>query len=417
MNIKALTWKQVKGALLITLFIVSAFIFVPTLFLQKAFANTTIYTVNNIIWINATGISPSSENGTPTSLELKLEVSQSANNGGDIIHTTANEGDRGFAPSQRQEWLLFKDMIRSTTTDPSDYYTPASNMERYLGFYYANNSLNLSSIPGSYFEANLPAISIGANVREVTLLFDKPAVYAAAYCAANGYTYQNVINSSYEQIINYNALNTYRSKLVETTMMTLEDTSLTGSSIHQQGWVGNWLMLVGMVTTCPTLILIGMGVGAIENLPGTIATAPEQAHELDPPPANAIENMTITAMELYTRFAEQALAAYLNGTIDLATYLAIVDQFGGTLFGALNNSITVLEDLWRDYYNVSERMYDTYADMYDNYLQSFSASWTDILTMLLILVIVIIVLIIIYKVVSKKTADSAVNAPQFIVAS
>lgn len=413
MNIKAITKKQMKGVLIIALLLVSAFLSIPTLFLQQSFANTTIYTVNNEIWINATGISPSGD-GEPTYLELKLDVSQSADNDGNV-HTAANEGDRAFSPSQRQEWLLFKDITRISSENPTDYYAMDSNAARYFGFQYANNTMNCSSIPGSYFESRLPAVSIGSSVREVTLLFDKPAVYAEAYCLDNGYTFLNVINASYEQVINYNALNTYRSKILETTMMTLEDTSLTGTGLQQQGWLGDLLIIVGLVTMCPTLIVMGIGVTALETPQGTTADPPILL-ELDPPPANAIENMTIVAINRFADFAEQALEAFLNGTIDLATYMAIVDQAGGFIFGALNNSVTVLEDLWRDYYNVSERLYDTYADMYDKYLQSFSASWTDWLTLMLIIIVVIMVLVIIYKVVSRKTADSAINAPQFLVA-
>lgn len=400
-----LTRKRMNGMLIVSLLLISTFIFIPTLFLQRSFASTTIYTVNNEIWINATGISPSAE-GEQQFVELKLDVSQQADQNGEI-YTSANEGDRGFTPSARQEWLLFKDILRETTNDPTDYFTAKSNMVSYFGFQFVNNTLNCSAISGSYLESQLPAVSIGAAVREVMLVFDAPATYAAAYCTANGYTYQNVINASYEQVINFNALNSYRSDYLYSAMYTLEDPTLGATAqdiINQQNDPVNKYRAAQISGS----ILFGyLWEPSIE--------AP-QLYEIDPPPANEIENMTIVAMETFGHSADLALEAYINGTISLQDYLAIINALGEQIFGALNNTIIQLDDLWREYYNVSESMYNTYSGMYDNYLQAFSATWTDYLSLFLMIIVVVIVLVIVYKLISKKTGNGgSASAPTVIV--
>lgn len=399
---------------MLSLLLVSAFSFIPTLFLQRSFADTTIYTVTNKIWINATGISPSGIGGTEF-VQLELEISQAAEHDG-TVHITANEGDRMFTPIESQEWLLFKDLTRSLTSDPTDYVEPASNMVSYFGFPFINGSLNCSPIANSYFESRMPATSFGSSIRETFLLFDAPAQYAAAYCTANGYTYQNVINSTYEQIINFNAINSYRSRLLETAMYTIEDTSLSVSSsssnstVSTEG-VGNLLVLVGLCLFSGVIMMAGLMVG----IDGTSASPPSPPPELDPPPATEIENMTIWAFETFGASVQVALEAYLNGTIDFVTYQAIVQQLGKLVFDGLNNSVVTLSDIWRDYYNTTAAMYDTYAKMYDNYLEGFSASWTDWLTLVLIIIVVIIVLVIVYKVISNKVSGSASAAQTIIV--
>lgn len=404
------------------LLLVSSFLFIPTLFLQQSFANTTIFTVKNKIYINATGISPSA-NEEPQFVTLELEVSQSANRDGTGSLQIQGEGDTTFTPSEEQEWNLFKDMKRVITSDPTDYFEPVANMISYFGFPFINGSLNCSPIAGSYLESQMPAVSIGSMVNDVMLIFESPATYAASYCSANGYTYLNVINATYEQVIDFNAINTYRSRFLESAMYTLTDNSTlalessnSNSTMSTQGFwdtVGTILYIVGAVVISPVLLTLGLALNTIPT--GSSPAPPSPPPELDPPPANEIENMTIVAIQTFGHSADEALTAYLNGTIDFATYQAIVQQLGEFIFGGLNNSVIVLEDLWRDYYNTSESMYNTYSDMYDNYLEAFSASWTDWLRLLLIIIVVIIVLVIVYKFISVKVKGPSVVSPTLIV--
>lgn len=399
---------RAKSILLLSIVTISLFSFVPTAFISASFAQVTVFAVNNEIWINATGISPSSETGQ-NFIELKLVVSQQLDTKGEV-RITANEGDRAFTPLARDDFLLFKDLRRSYTNDPNDIINLAPNCERYFGFHYNNNSLNLSSIPNSYFEALLPAVPFGASVQETYLVFNSPASYAEDYCLQNGYTYLNVINASYEKIVNYQALNTYRSRLLQTAMYTLEDTSLSESSIQASGEVHSESFTLAAIGICLAVAALIWGISyLIDVLTPDPPAPPAPPAPLDPPPANEIENMTKIAIETFGRSAEAALAAFLNGTISLEAYLAIINALDNAIFGGLNSSIISLEGLWRDYYNVSESMYDTYSGMYDNYLEAFSATWTDWFLPILIMIIVIIILVIVYKVVSRKQ-----EAPVFL---
>lgn len=408
---QAKTRKQkIKGILMIFLILLSFFSIIPMLFLQTSFAQTQVYQVTNTIWINATGISPSSLGDEPNFQPIKCVVSQTARRSDGGVSSLANEGDRGFSPTVSQEYLMFKDLTQaySLSTDPN--FPLTTNAERYVGLQWYNGTMNLTAMEN--VRGLLPAAPIGASVQEVALVFDTPAKYAEDYCLANGYTYQNVINSTYEQSININHLNTYRSKFLQSVMYTGEKVGVGASSldadVHQS--------IIGIDDAYYVAMLV-LGISIIVGLVVYALTyvAPPELMTVDSPSTDPLVNMTIIAMERFSHDSDQALQAYINGSLSWDQYIWIINTYFSFYSGLVNATTFTTADLWRDYYNTSETLYNTYADMYDKYTQTFAASWTDWLTTILILIIIIIVCFIIYKVVARKKGIDAASMPQINV--
>ncbi len=406
--------KRLKGVLLIALILFSSFLFMTAFVLKISRAATTIYEVQNVIYINATGVSASATGQEPSYQTLKIVVGKQTDVQGKIqtldYNETEDTGDTTFTYTSSEQYYMFKDL---TNFDDPYYYvgnipiTPEA--DKYVGYRFANGTTML--VNASTWKHYFPIGTIGASVQERTLYFNSPQTYAQAYCSRNGYSYLNVINSTYEEHINYNALNTYRSRFLESRMVILDSESQTlnsSSNMHQESLSA--LAIIGVV------IFSFFAGGIITNLLHDIfspdtnyeigADEPPEAPKGGEPPSDNITlgliNLTQHAIDRFGESVDIALAAFINGSISFEQYMAIVDKLGSWYFGAVNATVVNIQEIYNRYYNYSEAAYDKYTKAYDSYAASFQASWTDWLTTIIILVIVIVVIVIVYKFITRK---------------
>ncbi|NHJ25967.1 MAG: hypothetical protein EAX89_15425 [Candidatus Lokiarchaeota archaeon] len=411
--------KRLKGVLMIGLILFSSFLFMSVFVVKVSRAATSIYEVRNVIYINATGISVSDSNHEPTYQTLKIVIGKQMDVKGGLstldFNETEDTGDTAFTYTGSQQYYMFKDM--NNFDDP--YYqvgdlqaTP--NTARYVGYQFVNGTTMLmnASTWKSYFSRGM----IGASIQERTLYFRSPQTYARSYCSANGYSYANVINSTYEESINYNALNTYRQQLLDTKMFIMdtgEEANISSSNLKQKNWYLGLTAVVGIICPIAGLVMLGLYTANIAGGTTSQPAPPDPPPALDPPSeeVEGLINLTQTAIERFGDSVDLALQAYLNGSITFTEYITIVNLLGAWYFGAVNVTTKSVEDILARYYNSTESMYETYAGAYETYASVFQASWTDWLTTILILIIVIVILVIIYKVVSKNVSQ----IPQVLV--
>lgn len=424
--------QRLHGIIIIALLLSSNVFFISTLTLQQSFAAVSIYEVNNDIFINATGISASGE-GTESKI-LKLTIKKTVDSEGNM-HTTAYNAtedmdDGAFSPYTSQQYLAFSDItenLRSQSLTKSvgqHQLVISADTDRWIGQQYANGTVIAANARG-FMDAmgGAPASAIGASVQQKTVVFESPTYYANEFCNANGYSFLNVINSTYSRNINYPALNSFRSEFLGETMMiynasTYQDKNETiqGSAIYQQdGGATAFAVTIIAIVAILGLNVLGQRLGwwaegSFYGIGGHGPTAPLLLNVSDPSDASDdIANVTQAAIDFWSNYVDQAWDAYNNGTITFDQLTVILAMAGQSVNDLVSNATVSILGLWNRYYNTSEDIYDTYAGLYELYAAAFEVKWTDWLTTMMILACIIIGLIVVYKIVSrKKSVDAGV---------
>lgn len=381
--------------------------FVAILSVQNAFVDAAgnVYTVDYTVWINATGISPSAL-GDQDFKAIKLVVSKSL--AADQLHSSADEGDRPFVPDALTQINMFQDAMENQQK-------PGGNRKNFAGV-----TVDMSNVQFGILESYVNGTTVGENsseffanfnkpygvfssVIERQLFFDSAENYAGEYCDLNGYTYQNVINATFQESWNPALINYYRSQLIKTDMMLTTAPPSRGnfsaSSVHQN-WIGAVIaigIIVFLILTGPQLAqIIGTTVMAIHQATMDAAVTIEDIQaekEIELDLVNSMDANIALIMELVE-----------NGTISLEAGLAAIAQLNAPYQDQLNNRTHNIKNILSDYFGHVENQWDKYATM-------FSTSWTDWLLPILGLIVAIIILVIIYKVVSRKKEGQPAVAP------
>lgn len=374
-------------------------------------ASETVYEVSQITWINATTISPSNKDllGSPQYKEIKIVISKSMSADGNVHQSDTGSG--GFTPDtqlQSYTWMEMMDrqspgilgqkMIGAATLDFTN--TEFGILESYVnGTQRAVNS--------SDFFTNFEQITSGGPAIEKILSFDSPYNYANEYCYVNGYTFNNIINSTYEEVWAPDTLNTMRSRLLKTDIMITEVTP------HERG---SWVEASGDVKPCcdpiTAAILIGIAIAVVicivtpycasaavecTRLTQAGLTARDQIQADKEVALAAIDAEKEVQLALIAAQAENQrliLEMVNNGTISVEDAIMLSDGLNYPYQQQLNNRTDNIEEILDDYFSHVENQWDKYGTI-------FASSWSDSLVLILVLCIVvgcmILAIVIIYK--------------------
>lgn len=406
------------ASLLWTVLLLSAiFVFVPSIFLQRSFADQSLYTVTQTTFINATGIGIDAE-GQSKQVTIKLQVSQTVKpNGLTVLDYNATEdtGDSPFAARVGDEFLAFQAIEENQKPAVRQIIGLGTTMTldmRYAQFGIAERYANGTAIGvnSSEYYSHFRHVDMGVSSVERTLMFDSPDNYAFEYCDANGYFFNNVINSTFEESYNIAGMNALRTNLVKTDMILYEpsDTSLNESSIHQQSLLAGGLIVVAIICiaaffSSPYIVegvrlVVAGGTARYQAIADAIATITA---------INAEKEAQLQLSRDIAAFQATLLEMVNNETITVEEAIILNNEMGYPMIAALNNRSTNINDLLSGYYSHVENQWDKYGTI-------FKTSWTNWLYPVIIAALVIIALLIAIKLMSRKK-EPASAYPTLIV--
>lgn len=378
---------------------------------QNAFvqAASDTYTIRNIIYINATGLSKA-----PYDV-IRLEISESVELDPKPSPPIKGIAERSFTPdtdidTQRVIKAFYE---RQSITESFEFngqtyiinttaVTPA-----YLFIAQLGNGTILPINMSTWINAGFETPQFAFPAMEKTVVFDSPLHYAVAYCADHGFIFRNIINSTYQRIYNMNTLNTFHSQLLKEdfiiynantseTMAMPMGTQYGGELVTQDLGIGAIIAIV--VAICLTAIAIPTIAIWLYNeyaLQGLKASLDAAAGSL----ADSVNKTKQIADSLTgAKTAERAMVLefYNNGTITWEQLQFLLKQIDGSYNPLINNCTANIAAMTAAYFNSTVELYGEYT----NGLMAAS-SWTSWITPLITLIIALIVAYCVYALVSK----------------
>lgn len=392
----------------------SILILAPLTIMQRALASEELYSVDMITYINATGIGVSGENNTFSTIRLVVSKTMEPDGISTLYNATEDTGTSPFVAQQGMEFLAFQDLEENQKPHVSTVFgltVDLRNAQFGMKETYANGTA--IAVNSSDFYTNFKHVEMGVSSVEHTLMFDSPANYAYQYCSDNGYSFNNVINSTFEETYNVAGMNALRTNLVKTDIMLFEptDTSLNASSMHEQvldPWT--WVAIAIVVVICITAILTAPAWFELGRLAIVGETVRYQAM-VDSIAAiaaiNAEKEVQLQLSRDIAAFQATLLELVGNGTITIEEAIALNQAMGYPMIEVLNNRSTNIETLLNDYFSHVENQWDKYGAL-------FKTSWTNWIFPIIVLAIILIGLLVTYRLVKgKKTPEN--SAPNLTV--
>lgn len=418
--------RKFRAILIASLLILNAYGIIYCSVAQTAFvhAASDTYTVTNIIYINATGMSKA-----PHEL-IRLEISESTTlDPKPTPPIVKGVGNSQFTPDTDVDTARFITNAYERTSGLETSFefagntyifnnTDATTSYPYLFAGQLGNGtllpVNFSTWTGSGFET--PQWSFPA--MEKMLVFDSPLHYAAQYCADHGYVLLNIVNSTYQRTYNMNTLNLFHSELLKENMIvyntnTTPTMSMAMDPLLQHG--GGLIEPQELATG--TAILIGFLVAAILVFFVTpvVITWINNEYALNALNAAAERNAAALADSVAAtkaiadslagnKAAERAMVLefFANNTITWEQMQFLLQQIDNSYNPLIDNCTVNIAAMTAAYFNSTVELYGQYT----NGLMD-ATSWTSWITPLITLIITLVVAYCVYALVSKIRGASA----------
>ncbi|MHA1403778.1 MAG: hypothetical protein ACTSSI_08440 [Candidatus Helarchaeota archaeon] len=394
---------KLKSASLITLILCHLFAaLIVGGVVRPALASSEIYSVQNTIYLNVTepwlGAS-SSDGDPPADINTKV-ISLTVKDDGSVtapgMMHIQDEGGLGFTPEVQQslQGLVMQQhdlspgvqsiSVGGKTIDISRADRKVGSVD-YFGNFTLREPENLI-----WGQADL----LSAPVIKKSVLFDSPENVAQSFCAANGYTLVNIVNSSYDETVNTNLLNLYNIKPAEHEIILYDTTgSLNTSSYSTQ---------IAGITAAVIIIVVGMVIAGltIYGIAATQQWAAVEHHRID-------AMVTIKGIEAQQAIAEHAsdnlldwqkyiLDAYTDGNLTWDEAMSFLQAGGAPYSNVLGNASTNIENILDTYYEHVREQYPQYS-----LGAGFSYSWTDVLFWIVIAIIAGFSIYIVYVLIKR----------------
>jgi len=394
--ISVATTRKVKAAICLLVIIMPIVSLVFLSGLHPVVAQTQVYEVEETIFIEVVepGLNASSidGNGTlPNTRILKITTQgQAPSSGSGGLNIQNDQGGVGFLGAGVNAWG-FKDPNAVLTQQGIISGLDYSNAERVCRQTFHNGSQILVNMTDYYTRFRDPRMSFAAIERSI--FFDSPNNTAHDYCAANSYTLVRVINSSFEETINYNALNLLGSDLVNQEQLIIDRSShdLTASADTE---IQIPPIVIGIVIA---VIAGGCTIAAAAFAAGIISVVAIPTIGRTVVALRGIQSNQDILLGLSNdllTWQTIVLDSYNNGSItwEEAQWLL---QVGGAPFSeALANKTNSVRDLVSDYYTAQQNAENNLASL-------FRTSWTDVIWIIIWLIIAAIACYAVYAVIKR----------------
>lgn len=374
--------------------------------MQRAFAEAApdTYAVNNLIYINRTGLG---KDGVIRDEIECITVTQHAKTS-DPFQKLKVIGGNGFAPDAAVDTSKIGDIYEYQQTGETmtwaGYTFDISNMQNAIGLDFINQTVPINS--SDFFACGFDQSPTSFPAMEKALIFDSPLNYALAYCADNGYVLRSIVNSTYESTYNMDTLNTYQSTIISHNMIAYTNESPTLSPINALGRYGGSLNAdlkpFPIVAFALLALLIVFAIPIVTEWirdavakQTLLALTGQNAKVL----ANAIDKVSDLANAMLAdKTAERQLVMnmYANGTISWSQLQYLLQQIDDSYNPLINNCTADIAAMTVGYFNSTVGLYGEYANgMFD------ASSWTNWIWDIIYLIVALIIAYIIYVIISK----------------
>ena len=393
--------KKLKAAALMAILIVHCYCLLFTVSVHKTFAATDTYSVENVVWINATGIGKA-----PGSWELiKLTIREEPK---DVPDTKASS-ETTFKPNGTDDRMGLMDLNERQELDPGimefagEQFKVTKDTSWGVGERYYNGTMIV--VNSSEYYASFQRVEQSYPIKEKLILFDCPKNYAERYCDEGDYTLNNIMNSTYVETYDSEALNLFESRLVKTdyiitapintsALEAREQLLQYGGTLVQPKLIG-WFVLLAVALA----VIIGYFVGdyfieakRIEELEKTRRHIEDLRYNAT---IHAIDATTEIQLDIVgKRAAAQAeiLEMFENGSITYEQCCALLDRIDAQYDNMLDNRTANIEDVLDNYYEHT----DYVAGL------GIGTSWTDYLYWIIILIVVLFSIYMVYTIIKRK---------------
>lgn len=393
---------------LISIFLVHLYGTVTTLTIHSAFASNDTYSVENVIYFNATVLGKSKtiklvipDSKEPINIGIKASEYNTSPFIAESLQQTHIMQDYNEYTNQRGE-ISFANSILDLT-----------NAQKGVATIYNNYTMgeNLSE-----FYENFNEVTYYFPVQEEQLLFNSPANYVAEFCDENGLTLETIVNSTYVETFDVDSLNLFKSQLVKTDFLITEnltsyDDYKTMESLDAQlsifggelvtkpfPWIAlliavvvSLILTVGTITYC---IIECERIKALREMAlGQIWADSEVTIEA----INGETNITISLVEAKATNEALVLEAFTNGSISFEECQSLLLLIGSDYSTLLSERSLNIVNITQDYFAHVEEQWESY-----NQGLAISTSWTDWLYILIIVLIVGFAIYMVYYFIVRK---------------
>lgn len=359
-------------------------------FIRPAFAQTQVYTVELNIFMNVSEpwVGPGAEGSEPPSIQQFRTIKLTVNEQGEmrssdgVVQICSDEGDIGFTPVAQQNAMGLIEANQLADADGQvirfgSYRLSTAGMSYKFGDIGYDGNYTLRDYDEFLAQNYAVAPTLANPVVEKTIVFDSPANYADEFCADNGYTLLNIINSTHEQTIDTAKLNLYGAKAEELELLIIDheagSADVNCSSTQDLGASAIAIIVIGIVVSVAILGFIYApvvertahhAIAAMTTIQGLRAEVDIQNH----------------LTEGLTAYQNHVLEMYANGQITWAECCTLLEIGGGQYTTVMQNRSTNIAQILGQYY---EDIAIPYGDM----ATGFKFSWTDIFWWILIAII------------------------------
>lgn len=373
--------------------------------MQRAFAAAApdTYAVNNLIYINRTGLS---KDGVLRDEIECITITQHAKSIDPFQKAKGFDSD-AYAPVEFTDTNKIGDIYEyqgaGDTMTFAGYTLDISQMQNAIGLDFINQTVPINS--SDFFGCGFNQEPTSFPAMEKALIFDSPLNYALAYCADNGYVLRYIVNSTYENTYNMDTLNTYQSTIISHNMISYVNTTMSMSPTDRLGAYGKSLNDVKCPWCFPIALLALLVVFAIPVVTTFIDDffAKKALLELTAQNAkvlaNAIDKVSDLADNMLAdKTAERQLVMnfYANGSISWSQLQYLLQQIDASYNPLINNCTANIALMVSAYFNSTVGLYGEYTQgLFD------ASSWTNWIWDIIYLIVALIIAYIVYVIISK----------------
>lgn len=394
----------------ISIFLLHLYGTVTTLTIHSAFASNDSYTVENVIYFNATVLGKSKT--------FKLVISDSKEPIDIGIGVKASEYNTSpFVAESTKQTHLMQEYNEYTNQRGEISFANSlldlTNAQKGVATTYNNYTMgeNLSE-----FYENFNEVNYYFPVQEEQLLFNSPANYVAEFCDINGLTLESIINSTYVETFDIDSLNLFKSQLVKTdyfiteNLTTYEEYKTMESLDEQLSTFGGelvtqpfpWLaLLIGIVITL--ILTVGTITYCIiecERIKAYKEMALGQIWADMLVTIEAIDgetNISITLVEAKATNEAILLEAFANGSISFEECQSLLILIGSDYSTLLSERSLNIVNITQDYFAHVENQWEAYTQGL-----GVSTSWVDWLYIIIIVLIIGFAIYMVYYLIVRK---------------
>lgn len=402
--------KKILGIVLIAMISVHSFGLFSICSLYTAYASTNTYSVENVIYFNATALGHEQTyciRVSPYTEQEPVPWQKSSS-----ISTKAVQPSGAFVPSQstKQRFVTTGEFDSVDSVILEGVTLNLSIAQRAILSYYSNGTMleNLSEY-NSYFTPK----TLYYPAEETTMLFDSPLNYAQQFCDQNALILTNIINSTYDETFDIDNLNVFRSGLIKNAFFITEelpeyDDMAMFRELAQYGSDLRPFPVVGLIIAAAVAVIAAFffyylfdylkEARRIDALLAAQETVAEYFYNATIEAINAEKEVQLALVGTKAQIESQILEAYFNGTISFEECQALIRQVGGDYSNILNNRTQNIQDILSDYYDHMETQFENFANGL-----GISTTWGSWLQYILILAGVLFAMYLVYAVINKKS--------------